>query len=48
MTGGFLELLLGDSITRLVFFPALAVIPLLFLRKAPASAVKAYGLASSA
>ena len=47
MTGGFLELLLGDSITRLVFFPTLAVIPLLFMRRAPAQAVKIYGLAVS-
>jgi NADH-quinone oxidoreductase subunit M len=45
MTGGFLELLLGDSVTRLVFFPTLAAIPLLFLRKAPPIAVKYYGLA---
>ncbi len=44
MTGGFLELLLGDSITRLVFFPTLAAVPLLFLRKARPTAVKWYGL----
>jgi NADH-quinone oxidoreductase subunit M len=47
MSGGFGELLLGDTLTRLVFFPSLAAIPLLFLRRAPATAVKLYALAVS-
>jgi NADH-quinone oxidoreductase subunit M len=47
MGAGFLDLLVGDSITRLVFFPALAAIPLLLLRRAPARAVKTYALVVS-
>ncbi len=29
----FLDLLLGNTLTRLVFFPAVACLPLLFFRK---------------
>lgn len=45
MSGGLLELLLGDSITRFVFFPTIAVLPLLFLRRANALTIKLYTLA---
>jgi len=47
MDADFLSLLLGDSVTRLVFFPTIAAIPLLFLRRSSSSAVKAYALAAS-
>ena len=43
----FLELLTGDTLTRLVFFPTLACLPLLFFRSAAARAVKLYALAVS-
>lgn len=39
------ELLLGDSLTRLVFFPALAALPLLFFRRDAARTTKIYTLA---
>ncbi len=39
----FVQLLLGDSLTRLVFFPALACLPLLLIRRE--TAVKRYTLA---
>jgi NADH-quinone oxidoreductase subunit M len=42
-----LELLLGDSLTRIVFFPAIAALPLLFFRKDAAKAAKVYVLAVS-
>ncbi|HEX9800581.1 MAG TPA: NADH-quinone oxidoreductase subunit M [Thermoanaerobaculia bacterium] len=45
MEAGFTSLLFADSVTRLVFFPTLAALPLLFLRR-PA-AVKAYALVVS-
>jgi NADH-quinone oxidoreductase subunit M len=44
---GFLALLLGDTITRFVFFPTIAAIPLLFLRRASATTVKVYTLAAT-
>ena len=39
------QLLLGDSLTRLVFFPVLACLPLLLLRRQ--GAVKLYALAAA-
>jgi len=50
MTGSmetFLGLLVGNSLTRLVFFPAIAAIPLLFLARASARTAKIYALAAS-
>lgn len=47
MPSEFTALLLGDSITRWVFFPTLAAIPLLFMRRAPTAAIKWYGLVVS-
>jgi NADH-quinone oxidoreductase subunit M len=43
----FLDLLAGDSVTRLVFFPTVAALPLLFLRRAAPTTVKVYGLVVS-
>jgi len=45
MDVGFTALLLGDTLTRLVFFPTVAALPLFFLRRA--AAVKWYVLAVS-
>ncbi len=42
---GFLQLLLGDTLTRLVFFPVVACLPLLLLRRQ--STVKRYTLAAA-
>ena len=42
-----LELLLGNSLTRLVFFPALAALPLLFVRRDAVRFVKLYTLVVS-
>ncbi|HLF57255.1 MAG TPA: NADH-quinone oxidoreductase subunit M [Thermoanaerobaculia bacterium] len=47
MEGGFLNLLAGDSITRLVFFPTVAALPLVFLRRASVRTIKLYGLAAA-
>jgi len=47
MGTSFLDLLLGDTITRFVFFPTVAGLPLLLMRRAPAATVKAYALAVS-
>jgi NADH-quinone oxidoreductase subunit M len=47
MDGGFLSLLAADSVTRLVFFPTLAVLPLLFLQRARPVVVKTYALVVS-
>ncbi|KAB2965441.1 MAG: NADH-quinone oxidoreductase subunit M [Thermoanaerobaculia bacterium] len=47
MDAGFWSLLLGDSVTRLVFFPALAVLPLLLMRRARPDVVRWYALAVS-
>ncbi len=41
---GFFQLLLGDTISRIVFFPTVAVLPLLLLRKAPLGVLKGYAL----
>ncbi|MEA2691737.1 MAG: NADH-quinone oxidoreductase subunit [Acidobacteriota bacterium] len=38
----FLELALGNTLTRLVFFPAAACLPLLFLRRDAFKAIKGY------
>ncbi len=43
----FLQLLLGDTLTRLVFFPAVAAVPLAFFRRGTDRAVKLYALAVS-
>jgi NADH-quinone oxidoreductase subunit M len=47
MDGSFLDLLLGDSITRLVFFPTVAALPLVFARRLSPAAVRWYALAVS-
>jgi len=47
MEPGFGSLLVGDSITRLVFFPTLAALPLLLMRRASEKAVKVYALLAS-
>ncbi len=47
MGTGFFDLLLGDSITRFVFFPAIAGLPLLFLRAGSNSVAKIYALTVS-
>ncbi len=44
---GFLELLLANSLTRVVFFPAIACLPLLFFRRESKGAVRLYALAAS-
>ncbi|HVT57465.1 MAG TPA: NADH-quinone oxidoreductase subunit M [Thermoanaerobaculia bacterium] len=41
----FLDLLAGDTLTRLVFLPALACVPLLFFRRGAVRGVKIYALA---
>ncbi len=43
----FLHLLLGNTLTRLVFFPALAALPLLFFPRGSGKPVKIYTLAVS-
>ena len=43
----FIDLLFGNTLTRLVFFPALACLPLLFFPKGREGAVKLYALAVS-
>jgi NADH-quinone oxidoreductase subunit M len=43
----FFGLLVGNSLTRLVFFPTIAAIPLFFLARASARAAKLYTLAVS-
>jgi len=43
----FFGLLVGNSLTRLVFFPAVAAIPLFFLARAEARAAKIYALVAS-
>ncbi len=40
----FLQLLAGDTLTRLVFFPTLACLPLLFFRASAHRAIKIYAL----
>ena len=47
MSSDFLGLLLGDSITRFVFFPTVAVLPLLLMRRTPSALVRAYALGVS-
>ncbi|HEX5716979.1 MAG TPA: NADH-quinone oxidoreductase subunit M [Thermoanaerobaculia bacterium] len=42
-----LQLLLGNTLTRLVFFPAIACLPLLFFPRRATNAVKVYTLAVS-
>ncbi len=44
MDSGFLRLLIDDSITRLVFFPTVAALPLLFAKRIPPAAVRWYAL----
>ena len=44
MLNELLDLLLGDTITRFVFFPSFAALPLLFLGRASARTVKLYAL----
>src|SRR5438128_188384 len=41
------DLLLGNTLTRLVFFPALACLPLLFFPRSAVRAAKIYALAAS-
>jgi NADH-quinone oxidoreductase subunit M len=43
----FLGLLVGNTLTRLVFFPTIAALPLLFFARASARAAKIYVLAAS-
>jgi NADH-quinone oxidoreductase subunit M len=43
----FLGLLVGNSLTRLVFFPTIAALPLFFLARAQAKAAKIYVLVAS-
>jgi NADH-quinone oxidoreductase subunit M len=43
----WIELLFGNTLTRLVFFPAVAALPLLFFPKTAERAVKVYALAVS-
>lgn len=47
MGTSFLDLLLGDSITRFVFFPTIAGLPLLFMRGTSQSVAKVYALVVS-
>ena len=42
----FLGLLAGNTLTRLVFFPAVACLPLLFFPRSAARATKIYALAA--
>jgi NADH-quinone oxidoreductase subunit M len=42
-----LELLVGNTLTRLVFFPAIACLPLLFFPRGASGTVKSYTLAAS-
>ena len=44
MLNELIDLLLGDTITRFVFFPSFAALPLLFLGRASARTVKLYAL----
>ena len=44
----FVELLVGGTLTRLVFFPALATLPLAFMGRASERTVKLYALAVAA
>lgn len=44
MPADFWQLLVTDSITRWVFFPTVAALPLLFLRRASSRLLKFYGL----
>ena len=43
----FLELLLGNTITRVVFFPAFACVPLLFFARRSSAAIRVYALVVS-
>ncbi len=43
----FLELAFGNTLTRLVFFPAAACLPLLFLRRDAVKAIKGYTLVAA-
>jgi NADH-quinone oxidoreductase subunit M len=43
----FLDLISGNTLTRLVFFPAVACLPLLFLRRDAVRATKTYTLVAS-
>jgi NADH-quinone oxidoreductase subunit M len=43
----FFELLIGNTLTRLVFFPAIAAVPLFFLGRAQAKTAKIYTLVVS-
>jgi NADH-quinone oxidoreductase subunit M len=47
MSPDFFDLLVGDSITRFVFFPTIAALPLLLMRRASARTVKVYTLAAT-
>jgi len=47
MNSGFAALLAGDSVTRLVFFPTVAALPLLLMWRASERAVKIYALLAS-
>src|SRR5512142_3319653 len=42
-----LELALGNTLTRLVFFPAVACLPLLFLKRDAIKAIKGYTFAAA-
>ncbi len=44
MAADFWQLLWTDSVSRWVFFPTIAALPLLIFRRAPAQWIKAYGL----
>ncbi|MGH7335971.1 MAG: complex I subunit 4 family protein [Myxococcota bacterium] len=45
--GGFLQLVAGDSITRLVFFPTVAALPLVLAGRLSSTAIRWYALAVS-
>ncbi len=47
MQPGFLDLLVGDTVTRLVFFPTVAALGLLFLTRASQATIKIYALVAS-
>jgi len=47
MGSGFFSVLAGDTISRLVFFPAIAALPLLLMGRASTKAIKTYALAAS-
>ncbi len=47
MDGGFWSLLLGDTVTRLIFFPTVAVLPLLWMGRARPSVIRWYALVVS-